>query len=401
MFDYSSDVTFFDPSLVDDSNGASDILLWDRSTGEIVTISRNASVPLITSEGASENASISSDGTRIVYQAGFGDVLPVTPTPFFSGPQVILWDIVSESVLLASSDDDANPGNQASSSAQISANGLFTVFVTEASNLVDDPDLLFTTQALLATNSALPGASSDTDGDGLSDEQEAVLGTDPTKADTDADGVSDGDEFNVHGTNPLARDSDGDGRTDGREISDNSNPLDDQLFTPFPFSIGDVDADGVPDFVDFDNSSPGGAEVVPFPVVLNDDFDPTSPLAFLSLRAATTTDRLNLMIEFESGSEIHNGVTVFEVYTDGDPATGIDSELEGRPGGVDAQIGVTHSQVEQQDSGAVTIFEPFSVEPDAIDAVLTESTLFLSMPLSAIGDTDGVMRLQGGHRFQQ
>lgn len=42
----------------------------------------------------------------------------------------------------------------------------------------------------------------DTDGDGLTDEEEAELGTDPGKADTDGDGISDGDEV-ANGTDPL------------------------------------------------------------------------------------------------------------------------------------------------------------------------------------------------------
>lgn len=42
----------------------------------------------------------------------------------------------------------------------------------------------------------------DTDGDGLTDAEEADLGTDPAKADTDGDGITDGDEVK-NGTDPL------------------------------------------------------------------------------------------------------------------------------------------------------------------------------------------------------
>jgi hypothetical protein len=42
----------------------------------------------------------------------------------------------------------------------------------------------------------------DTDGEGLSDEEEAILGTDPTKPDTDGDGFTDKEEVDA-GTNPL------------------------------------------------------------------------------------------------------------------------------------------------------------------------------------------------------
>jgi hypothetical protein len=42
----------------------------------------------------------------------------------------------------------------------------------------------------------------DTDGDGLTDDQEAELGTDPTSEDSDGDCTSDGDEVDA-GTDPL------------------------------------------------------------------------------------------------------------------------------------------------------------------------------------------------------
>ena len=42
----------------------------------------------------------------------------------------------------------------------------------------------------------------DSDGDGLSDSEEALLGTDPNNADSDGDGISDGDEV-ANGTDPL------------------------------------------------------------------------------------------------------------------------------------------------------------------------------------------------------
>ncbi|MEE2749910.1 MAG: hypothetical protein VX519_00645, partial [Myxococcota bacterium] len=49
------------------------------------------------------------------------------------------------------------------------------------------------------------GSGVDTDGDGLTDELEASLGTDPSVADTDGDGESDGDEV-AGNTSPLDAD---------------------------------------------------------------------------------------------------------------------------------------------------------------------------------------------------
>ena len=75
----------------------------------------------------------------------------------------------------------------------------------------------------------------DTDGDGLTDDEEGNIGTDPNNPDTDGDGINDGDEVSGDknpfkenqsdpdgkpgNTDPLNKDSDGDGVTDGDEIN--------------------------------------------------------------------------------------------------------------------------------------------------------------------------------------
>lgn len=70
------------------------------------------------------------------------------------------------------------------------------------------------------------GYGSDTDGDGLWDYEEYLLGTDPDDWDSDDDGLSDGNEFNVHHTNPLLSDTDSDGMPDGWEVNKGFDPLD-------------------------------------------------------------------------------------------------------------------------------------------------------------------------------
>lgn len=65
----------------------------------------------------------------------------------------------------------------------------------------------------------------DTDGDGLTDDQEANALTDPKLTDTDADGLFDGDEIKKYRTDPLKKDSDGDGYTDAQEIENGYNPV--------------------------------------------------------------------------------------------------------------------------------------------------------------------------------
>ena len=104
---------------------------------------------------------------------------------------------------------------------------------------------------------------SDTDGDGLRDDEELVIGTDPTQPDTDGDGMDDAWEHR-HGFDPMAHNSetartdddadadpDGDGLTNAEECEWGTNP-----------SGADTDGDGVPDGRDTDGDGvPDGAEV--------------------------------------------------------------------------------------------------------------------------------------------
>ena len=60
-------------------------------------------------------------------------------------------------------------------------------------------------------------ASLDSDGDGLTDSEEAAIGTDPNAADTDGDGLTDGLEATAGTTDPLLADSNNNGCADGAE----------------------------------------------------------------------------------------------------------------------------------------------------------------------------------------
>ncbi len=64
----------------------------------------------------------------------------------------------------------------------------------------------------------------DYDKDGLSNEKEQSLSTNPYSVDTDNDMLTDGEEIS-NGTNPLNSDSDSDGLDDGIELIANLNPL--------------------------------------------------------------------------------------------------------------------------------------------------------------------------------
>ena len=75
----------------------------------------------------------------------------------------------------------------------------------------------------------------DSDGDGLSDQREQELETDPFDPDSDDDGLEDGREQSL-GADPLDSDTDKDGVTDGREVERGTSPR-----------AVDADADGLSD----------------------------------------------------------------------------------------------------------------------------------------------------------
>ncbi|MCK5320821.1 hypothetical protein KAJ61_05560 [Candidatus Parcubacteria bacterium] len=75
------------------------------------------------------------------------------------------------------------------------------------------------------TEENLPQEELDSDGDGLTDEEEWRLGTAIDNVDTDNDGLFDREEVKVYKTNPRNSDTDGDGHIDGDEVAGGYNPL--------------------------------------------------------------------------------------------------------------------------------------------------------------------------------
>lgn len=81
------------------------------------------------------------------------------------------------------------------------------------------------TETPTASTTAITEANQDTDGDGLADEEEKVLGSDPNKADSDADGLTDWAEAKIYKTDLLNPDTDGDSYQDGNEVINGYDPL--------------------------------------------------------------------------------------------------------------------------------------------------------------------------------
>ena len=86
----------------------------------------------------------------------------------------------------------------------------------------------FATREVVRNEPATAVALLEDDRDGLTNAEEAELGTLPDNDDSDNDGLTDGDEVNEYKTDPLNDDSDNDGLKDGEEIDEyDTDPNDD------------------------------------------------------------------------------------------------------------------------------------------------------------------------------
>ncbi|MGL5440532.1 MAG: hypothetical protein ACRDA4_09210 [Filifactoraceae bacterium] len=92
---------------------------------------------------------------------------------------------------------------------------------TDGDGLTDGFEYNYLTTDLLLKDTdenKVSDADEDFNNDGLSNIEEQRLNTDPSSTDTDGDTLKDDDEVNVYKTNPLLRDTDNDGIDDADEI---------------------------------------------------------------------------------------------------------------------------------------------------------------------------------------
>lgn len=96
----------------------------------------------------------------------------------------------------------------------------------------------------------------DTDGDGLLDDDETKLGTDPNNPDSDGDSVPDGVEVGNNLSKPL--DTDGDGTIDALDGDDDADGIL-SYWESYgkPVVSTDSDSDGTPDYLDKDDDGDG------------------------------------------------------------------------------------------------------------------------------------------------
>lgn len=267
---------------------------------------------------------------------------------------------------------------------------------------------------------ALVVASADSDGDGLTDEQELALGTNPDAADTDGGGAADQWEL-LHGADPTdandddglpvdqdidndgipndlefifapSADSDNDGLSDAREAgfpdADNDGIVDDttdsnkngipdiaETGAPLP----DHDADGVPDFLDRDSDQDGvpdryehgidDASVTTSPEGFNFDFDGDGLVNSLDLDS--DGDGIS---DFEEAHVVSYfwleslQITSFEILedTDGDGIVDemADKDQDGIPDSVDASFNTNESDVDND--GIIDKADSSQVDPSSV-----------------------------------
>ena len=177
----------------------------------------------------------------------------------------------------------------------------------------------------------------DSDGDGLADQDEALLGTDPQNPDSDGDGVPDAqdeDSFSPEGRS----DRDSDGLPDTWEQGMGTNP-----------DLADTDADGLSDF---DEVYSYGTD----PLNPDTDGDGHSDGSDPSSGADTDNDRLADDLEVHFGTDPQNPDTDGDGMSDGDevyafgtdplnpdparqPDTGVDTDNDRLTDEQEAQIG--------------------------------------------------------------
>lgn len=124
----------------------------------------------------------------IVYRVRFApppETAPVGETPAPTGDGAPTGSLGSSASGNAGGQTDASAGSSSGTPTETAPQGISGV-ENPAPDFTDGPDR---------------------DKDGLSDQAEAVYGTDPDKADTDGDGTSDGDEVLRYGSDPLDKTS--------------------------------------------------------------------------------------------------------------------------------------------------------------------------------------------------
>ncbi|MBT8202988.1 MAG: PD40 domain-containing protein [Acidimicrobiia bacterium] len=226
-------VSIADNLVPGDENQAIDVFVHDTVTGITTLVSKASDGTQGIGHGG-EWPVISADGTKVAF---FSDASNLVPGDTDNWGDVFVHDLITGETIRVSVATSGEQANSDSGLVSMSADGTQIAFRSRADNLVPGDtnqarDVFLHDTVTGETTLVCP----DTDGDGLDDNEEAVLGTDPANPDTDGDGLADGREIDL-GTDPLDSDTDNDGLDDGTESDLGTDPLD-------PDTDGDSLSDG-------------------------------------------------------------------------------------------------------------------------------------------------------------
>ena len=114
-----------------DGNAKQDVFVWERSTKTITLVS-HANGSANSSNGTSENASISDDGRLITFTSDSTNLATGATT---GQKQIFLWDRQTTGISLISQDSGGAIANAASNDAAVSGDGRYVAFTSSATNL--------------------------------------------------------------------------------------------------------------------------------------------------------------------------------------------------------------------------------------------------------------------------
>ncbi|WP_205895469.1 Ig-like domain-containing protein [Metapseudomonas otitidis] len=149
-------------------------------------------------------------------------------------------------------------------------------------------------------------AAADTDEDRLSNLQEQEAGSHPRVKDTDGDGLWDGDEVLVHQTSPLTKDTDLDRITDPQELVLGTRP-----------DLADSDTDGLSDYDELNVHHTDPLKTDSDGDDMPDLFEVENNLLGVSAQDDTDGDGLSNLAEFRAGTLPRNADTDGDELLDG------------------------------------------------------------------------------------
>jgi len=170
--------------------------------------------------GQASQMSVSGDiyGGRSIWDNKFlGVLLVVVGLAVLGG---VVWAAIK---LWPSRGDDVNINSNTNTEANLNTNMEASINTNTVINTNINENLNNNTNSNTNNNDNIP-VIIDSDSDGLSDEEEQQLGTDPNNFDTDGDGLIDRVEVRIYHSDPLKKDTDGDGYNDGDEVINGYDP---------------------------------------------------------------------------------------------------------------------------------------------------------------------------------